>query len=107
MTKKFFFLITTIFFITFNLTATAKEFTAEGTVNAVKSSSQKLTISHGPIKGLMGAMKMDFKVADPAMLGDVGIGSKIKFTLTEDSKGTLTITDLEITEVLSENDISN
>jgi len=99
--KKFFLLITTIFLITFNLAVTAKEFTAEGTVNAVKFSSQKLTISHGPIKGLMSAMKMDFKVADPAMLGDVDIGSKIKFTLQEDNKGALTITDMEVTGISS------
>jgi Cu/Ag efflux protein CusF len=101
MTKKFILLIATLFFISFNLTVAAKEFTAEGTVNAIKPSSQKLTISHGPVKGLMDAMKMDFKVADPAMLSDVGIGSKIKFTLEEDDKGNLTITDLEVTGVSS------
>jgi len=102
MDKRKFLLITTLFFITFSFTAIAKEFTAEGTVNAIKLSSQKLTISHGPIKGLMDAMKMDFKVADPAMLSDVGIGSKIQFTLKENDKGVLTIIDLEITEISPE-----
>ncbi len=98
MSKIFFILITTLFFITASFIATAKEFSAEGTVNSINSSSQKLTISHGPIKGLMDAMKMDFRVADPAMLDDVSIGNKIKFTLEEDNKGNLTITDLEVTE---------
>jgi len=107
MDKRKFLLITTLFFITFSFTATAKEFTAEGTVNAIKLSSQKLTISHGPIKGLMDAMKMDFKVADPAMLNDVGIGSKIKFTLKENNKGVLTIMDMEVTEILSEANTDN
>ncbi|MCF6338726.1 MAG: copper-binding protein [Gammaproteobacteria bacterium] len=107
MGKRKFLLVTTLFLITFSFSAAAKEFTAEGTVNAIKLSSQKLTISHGPIKGLMGAMKMDFKVADPAMLSDVGIGSKIKFTLTEDNKNTLTITDMEVTENASEKNMGN
>ncbi len=97
-TKKLIILISVTFFIFFNLTASAKEYTAKGTVNAINSSSQKLNISHGPVKGLMGAMKMDFKVSDPAMLSDVSIGNTIKFTLNEDKKGNLTITDLEIIE---------
>ncbi len=107
MVKRKSLLITTLLFITFSFAATAKEFTAEGTVNAIKLSSQKLTISHGPIKGLMDAMKMDFKVADPAMLSDVGIGSKIKFTLKENNKGVLTIMDMEVTENSSETNTKN
>jgi len=103
MTKIFFILVTTLFLVTITFTATAKEFTAEGTVDSIKSASQKLTISHGPIKGLMGAMKMDFRVADPIMLSDVGVGNKIRFTLEEDNKGNLTITDLEVTEVSLKN----
>ncbi len=97
-TKKSIFLLASMTFLIFlSLTVTAKEYTAKGTVNAIKSSSQKLTISHGPVEGLMGAMKMDFKVADPAMLSDVNIGSTIQFTLDEDAKGNLTIIDLETT----------
>ncbi len=91
-------LITSFFFITVFVTPVlAKEFKGQGTVSAVKSSTKKLKISHGPIKGLMDAMEMEFKVADPVMLNDVDVGSKINFTLEEDKKGNLTITDLEVT----------
>lgn len=55
----------------------------------------------------MGAMEMDFSVADPAMLDDVDVGSKIKFTLEEDNKGNLTITDLEVTGTSSEGVVGN
>jgi len=96
--KKFIILISTTFIMLSSFTVVAKEYTAKGTVNAIKSESKKLNISHGPVKGLMGAMKMDFKVSDPAMLSDVSIGSTIKFTIDEDKKGNLTITDLEIIE---------
>lgn len=94
MIKNIFILVTTLLFAT--TTFAGKEFMAEGTVNAVKSSDEKLNISHGEVKGLMGAMTMDFKVADPAMLDDVEAGSKIKFTL-EDNNGNLVVTDLEVT----------
>jgi len=96
--KKFIILISMIFIMFSSFTVMAKEYIAKGTVNEINSESKKLTISHGPVKGLMGAMKMDFKVADPAMLSDVSIGNTIKFTLDEDKKGNLTITDLEIIE---------
>ena len=81
----------------------AGEYPAQGTVNAVKSADGKLNISHGDVKGLMGAMTMDFNVADPAMLDDVEAGSNINFTLEEDKKGNLTITDLEVTGSSSKN----
>lgn len=74
---------------------TAEDFPGEGTVNAVKSKEKKLTISHGPIKGLMDAMTMDFPVTDPAMLDEVKQGSKIKFILTKEKDGKLIISDLE------------
>ncbi len=96
--KKFIIFISMMFIMLSSFTVMGKEYTAKGTVNAIKSESKKLNISHGPVKGLMGAMKMDFKVADPAMLSEVSIGSTIKFTLDEDKKGNLTITDLEIIE---------
>lgn len=80
----------------FSTTVWAGEFKAQGTVNAVKADAEKLNISHGEVKGLMGAMTMDFKVADPSMLDDVEAGSMIKFTL-EDDNGSMVITDLEVT----------
>jgi Cu/Ag efflux protein CusF len=73
----------------------AEDYAGEGTVNAVKTKEKKLTISHGPIKGLMDGMTMDFAVMDPAMLDDVKQGSKIKFTLTKEKDGKLVISDLQ------------
>ena len=68
----------------------------DGTVNAIDSAAKKLTISHGPIKNLgMGAMTMEFLVADPAMLSDVKPGQKIKFHAEKDKQGNFVVTDLE------------
>jgi len=106
--KKAILCIATLFFITFFTTSvSAKDFEAQGTVSAIKTSSQKLTIDHSAIKGLMDAMEMEFKVADPAMLDDVDVGSKINFTLEEDKKGNLTVTDLEVTGTSSKNVAGN
>jgi len=108
MSKIFFLLLFTLFFLTFHITsAVAKEFAAQGTVNAIKSSSKKLNISHGPVKGLMDGMTMDFKVADPAMLDDVDVGSKIEFILEEDRKGNLTIISIDVTGSTSKNVAGN
>lgn len=70
-------------------------FSGEGVVDAIKSKEQKLTITHGPIKGLMEGMTMDFAVIDPLLLNEVKVGSKIKFTLTKDNRGQLLVTDLD------------
>jgi len=108
MNKKIFLLISTLFFITFYFASvSAKEYTGEATVTAIESSTQKLKLSHGPIKGLMDAMEMEFKVADPAMLDDVDVGSKINFTLEEDKKGNLTILDLDVTGTSSKSVAGN
>jgi Cu/Ag efflux protein CusF len=81
--------------LTVSFAVFAEDYSGEGTVNAVKTKEKKLTISHGPIKGLMDAMTMDFAVTDPAMLEDVKKGSKIKFVLTKEKNGSLVISDLE------------
>lgn len=73
----------------------ADTFNAEGVVNAVKAKENKLTITHGPINGLMGGMTMDFNVLDPSMLDNVRAGSKIRFILIKDSQGNLVVSDLE------------
>ncbi len=67
-----------------------------GVVTGIKSTDKKITISHGPIKGLgMDGMTMDFKVYDPAMLSEVSEGHKVAFVLEKDSTGTLVITEIE------------
>ena len=74
----------------------ADEHEANGTVNSVDKSSRTLNISHGPIKSMgMGAMTMDFKVADPSMLGEVKPGQKIEFVVTTDRKGRFVILDMQ------------
>lgn len=73
-----------------------KEGDAEGVVNKVKTSAQKINITHGVISGLgMAAMTMDFNVYDPAMLEDVKAGQKIAFTVEEQGSNYV-ITDLEV-----------
>jgi len=80
-----------------------KEGDAEGVVNKVKISAQKISVTHGPIEGLgMAAMTMDFNVYDPAMLEDVKAGQKIAFTV-EAQGSNYVITDLE---VVGEGDIT-
>jgi Cu/Ag efflux protein CusF len=74
----------------------ADQHSVKGVVNAVKLTAGKLTISHGPITGLgMGAMTMDFKVYDPAMLDEVSKGHEIAFVLEQDKAGSLVIMEIE------------
>ena len=69
---------------------------AEGIVKQIKSDVNRITISHGPIKGLgMDGMTMDFVVYDPAMLDEVQEGHKIGFVLEKDKSGNLVIMELE------------
>lgn len=68
---------------------------AEGTVKRIDRSGAKLTIAHGPLESLaMPPMTMAFKVADSAMLDQVKVGDKIRFT-AERVGGVLTVTTLE------------
>jgi Cu/Ag efflux protein CusF len=74
----------------------ADQHSAKGVVNAIKSTAGKLTISHGPIAGLgMGAMTMDFKVYDPAMLEEVSQGHEVAFVLEKGKGGSLLIMEIE------------
>lgn len=68
----------------------------EGTINSIDKAAKRLSISHGPIKNLgMGAMTMDFLVADPSMLTEVKPGQKVKFFAEKDKQGNFVVTDLE------------
>lgn len=74
----------------------ADQHSAKGVVNAVKLSAGKVTISHGPITELgMGAMTMDFKVYDPAMLDEVSKGHDVAFVLEQTKSGGLVIMEIE------------
>ena len=52
----------------------------DGEIRKVDKDAKKVTIKHGPMPSLdMPAMTMVFQVKDPAMLGQVKPGDKVKF----------------------------
>lgn len=68
---------------------------SEGEVRKVDAEKKKITLKHGPLKNLdMPAMTMAFDVADPAMLGKVKAGDKVRFVAANPG-GKLTITQLQ------------
>jgi len=67
----------------------------EGEIRKVDKDAKKITIKHGPIRNLdMPAMTMVFQVKDPAMLGQVKAGDKVKFA-AESVGGAITVTKIE------------
>jgi Cu/Ag efflux protein CusF len=68
---------------------------SEGEVRKVDKDNGKITLKHGPIKNLdMPPMTMVFQVSDPALLGKVQAGDKIRFAAI-DNAGKLTVTRIE------------
>ena len=68
---------------------------ADGEVRKVDRDGGKITIKHGPIKSLdMPAMTMVYQVKDPAMLGKVKAGDKVKFS-AETSGDAMIVTKIE------------
>jgi Cu/Ag efflux protein CusF len=68
---------------------------SEGEVRKIDLAGKKITLKHGPLKNLdMPAMTMAFQVADPAMLGKVKVGDKVRFVAANPG-GKLTVTDLQ------------
>ncbi len=54
---------------------------AEGEVRKIDLATHKITLRHGDIPNLeMPPMTMVFKLADPALLGEVQVGDKVRFT---------------------------
>lgn len=54
---------------------------ADGEVRKVDKEAKKITLKHGPIPALeMPAMTMVYQVKDPAMLGQVKEGDKVRFS---------------------------
>ena len=67
-----------------------------GLVTKVDESAQKITIKHGPLQKLdMPAMTMVFQVSDPAMLGRVKVGDKVRFD-AEKVGGAFLLTKIEV-----------
>ena len=68
---------------------------SEGEIRKVDKDAKKVTIKHGPLTNLdMPPMTMVFQVKDPAMLGQVKAGDKVRFT-AEKIGGQYTVTTLE------------
>jgi len=62
------------------LTGTAQDST-EAEVRKVDLAARKITLKHGEIKNLeMPPMTMVFQVPDPALLGGIKVGDKVRFT---------------------------
>jgi len=78
-----------------NATAADAEL-ADGEVRKVDKDAKKITIRHGPLKSLdMPAMTMVFQVKDPAMLDQVKVGDRIRFS-AEKAGGAYTVNALEL-----------
>lgn len=74
----------------------AKDNLADGEVRKVDKGAGKITIKHGPIANLdMPGMTMVFRANDPAILGHVKSGDKIRFAADKVS-GAYTVTEIDV-----------
>lgn len=77
------------------LAQTAAPDMAEAEIRKVDRDARKVTLKHGPIKNLdMPPMTMVFQVSDPALLGKVKAGDKVRFTAIQ-VNGAYTVTSIE------------
>jgi Cu/Ag efflux protein CusF len=75
--------------------ALADKHLAEAEVRKVDLDAKKITLKHGEIRNLdMPPMTMVFQVKDPALLGKVKTGDKVKFA-AEKVNGAYTVTSIE------------
>jgi Cu/Ag efflux protein CusF len=74
----------------------AKSGKGEGIVRAVDPVANRVTLEHGTIPGMMEAMRMDFDVADAALLDGLAPGDTVRFEVVEEN-GRYTLT--EVVEV--------
>lgn len=69
---------------------------AEGEIRRIDRDAQKITIRHGPIANLnMPPMTMVFQAGNPALLGQIKPGDKVKFSATQE-RGAYVVTHIEI-----------
>ena len=81
--------------LTLSTAAFASTPLADGEVRKIDLGAKKITLKHGEIKSLdMPPMTMVFQVKDPALLGKVKVGDKVRFT-AEDANGAITILTIE------------
>ena len=70
---------------------------AEGTLNAIDTASGSVTISHGPVASLnWPSMKMDFVLANPALLSGIKPGAAVAIEFVERQPGEWVITSLKL-----------
>jgi Cu/Ag efflux protein CusF len=70
---------------------------ADGEVRALDRAAGTVVIKHGPLSALnMGPMTMEFRAKDPALLANVKVGDRIRFTPAEAKDGTLLVTSLTV-----------
>ena len=68
---------------------------AEGEIRKIDKEAKKITIKHGEIKSLdMPAMTMVFQVKDVALLEQVKVGDKVRFS-ADKAGGAYTVTSIE------------
>ncbi len=68
---------------------------SEGEIRKIDAAARKITLKHGPLRNLdMPAMTMVFRVNDPAMLGQLKVGDKVRFVAANPG-GQLTVTEIQ------------
>ena len=68
---------------------------SEGEIRKIDKAAGKITLKHGPITNLdMPPMTMVFRVTDPAMLEQVNVGDKVRFS-AEKVDGNYAVTKIE------------
>lgn len=68
---------------------------AEAEVRRIDTAANKISLKHGEIKNLdMPPMTMVFQVSNPALLGKIKVGDKVRFTATQ-VNGAYTVMSLE------------
>lgn len=55
--------------------------TGQGKIVAIDTENAEITLDHGEIPGLMGAMTMPFPVSDPKLLDGLQPGQQVEFDL--------------------------
>jgi Cu/Ag efflux protein CusF len=75
------------------MSRSADDHTAQGTVNSVDAANGTVNISHGAVASAgWPAMRMDFKLADPKMATGLTAGQHVVFRFTTGSNGHATVT---------------
>jgi protein SCO1/2 len=62
----------------------SKAYTLHGKIEAVKAKEKSLTVNHKAMPGFMGAMTMDYKVANPEVLKTLKVGDQIVAIVYDD-----------------------